>query len=109
MPRNPSASVRPVKAAAVREDPAPYAAAAPTERHPSTKNPEGVAPSMPAGKPSALLDTHYGEVMLDQIFGENNFINEIVWKRQSSHNDAKQCSKHYSAIDFLAPAGAHRN
>jgi hypothetical protein len=36
--------------------------------------------------------------MLDQIFGEGNFINEIVWKRQSAHNDAKQGSKHLGRI-----------
>jgi hypothetical protein len=38
------------------------------------------------------------KVMLDQIFGENNFINEIIWKRQTSHNDAKQGSKHYGRL-----------
>src|ERR1700737_4857488 len=42
--------------------------------------------------------SHYVKVMLDQIFGENNFINEIVWKRSSSHNDAKQGSKHYGRL-----------
>lgn len=39
--------------------------------------------------------SHYVKVMLDQIFGENGFINEIIWKRQSAHNDAKQGSMHY--------------
>ncbi len=34
--------------------------------------------------------SHYVKVMLDQIFGENNFQNEIVWKRTSSHSDAKR-------------------
>ena len=34
--------------------------------------------------------THYVKVMLDQIFGENNFQNEIVWKRHDAHNDSKQ-------------------
>ena len=42
--------------------------------------------------------SHYVKVMLDQIFGENNFVNEIIWKRQSSHNDAKQGSKHLGRI-----------
>lgn len=42
--------------------------------------------------------SHYVKVMLDQIFGENNFVNEIVWKRQSSHNDAKQGSKHLGRV-----------
>ena len=26
---------------------------------------------------------HYVKVMLDQIFGENQFVNEVIWKRQS--------------------------
>ncbi len=38
---------------------------------------------------------HYVKVMLDQLFSENRFLNEIVWKRQSAHNDAKQGSAHY--------------
>lgn len=42
--------------------------------------------------------SHYVKVMLDQLFGEDNFINEIVWKRQSSHNDAKQGSKHLGRV-----------
>ena len=28
--------------------------------------------------------------MLDQVFGESNFQNEIVWKRSSAHSNAKQ-------------------
>ncbi|MBA3963507.1 MAG: restriction endonuclease [Chthoniobacterales bacterium] len=42
--------------------------------------------------------SHYVKVMLDGIFGENNFINEIVWKRSTSHNDAKQGSKHFGRL-----------
>src|SRR5713101_2460014 len=42
--------------------------------------------------------SHYVKVMLDQIFGENGFVNEIIWKRQSSHNDAKQGSKHLGRV-----------
>src|SRR5437867_1752044 len=34
--------------------------------------------------------SHYVKVMLDQIFGENQFQNEIVWKRTSSHSSAKK-------------------
>jgi hypothetical protein len=36
--------------------------------------------------------------MLDQIFGENSFVNEVVWKRQTSHNDAKQVSRHFGRL-----------
>jgi len=42
--------------------------------------------------------SHYVKCMLDQIMGENNFVNEVVWKRQTSHNDAKQGSKHYGRL-----------
>lgn len=42
--------------------------------------------------------SHYVKVMLDQILGENNFINEIVWKRQSAHSDEKQGSKHLGRV-----------
>jgi DNA modification methylase len=42
--------------------------------------------------------SHYVKVMLDQIFGESKFINEVIWKRQTSHNDAKQGSKHYGRL-----------
>jgi DNA modification methylase len=42
--------------------------------------------------------SHYVKVMLDQIFGENSFVNEIIWKRQSAHSDAKQGSKHLGRI-----------
>ena len=42
--------------------------------------------------------SHYVKVMLDQIFGENNFQNEIVWKRADAHSDAKQGAKHYGRL-----------
>jgi len=34
--------------------------------------------------------SHYVKVMLDGLLGENNFQNEIIWKRTSSHSDAKR-------------------
>jgi len=42
--------------------------------------------------------SHYLKVAMDQIFGINNFRNEIIWKRQSGHNDAKQGSRHFGRI-----------
>ena len=53
--------------------------------------------------------SHYVKIMLDQIFGENSFINEIIWKRQSAHNDAKQGSKHFGRVHeslFLYSGGS---
>ncbi|MBN1392805.1 MAG: hypothetical protein JW947_08395, partial [Sedimentisphaerales bacterium] len=34
--------------------------------------------------------SHYVKTMLDQIFGQNQFQNEIVWRRHFSHNDPKK-------------------
>ncbi len=31
--------------------------------------------------------SHYVKVMLVWIFGENSFVNEVMWKRQTSHNN----------------------
>ena len=33
--------------------------------------------------------SHYVKIMLDQIFGENSFQNEIVWRRTTAHADTK--------------------
>jgi site-specific DNA-methyltransferase (adenine-specific) len=33
--------------------------------------------------------SHYLKILLDAVFGAKNFRNEIVWKRTSAHNDAK--------------------
>jgi DNA modification methylase len=42
--------------------------------------------------------SHYVKVMLDQIFGEDNFQNEIIWKRSTAHSDALQGSKHFGRL-----------
>lgn len=55
--------------------------------------------------------SHYVKVMLDQIFGENQFQNEIVWKRADAHSDSKQGSKHFGRIHdtifFYTGGGSH--
>ncbi len=33
--------------------------------------------------------SHYLKIILDTIFGVENFRNEIIWKRQTAHSDAK--------------------
>ena len=42
--------------------------------------------------------SHYVKVMLDQILGENNFINEIVWKRSDAKSDVGQGAKHFGRV-----------
>ncbi len=42
--------------------------------------------------------SHYVKVMLDQIFSEDCFQNEIVWKRSSAHSDGRQGSQHFGRV-----------
>lgn len=41
---------------------------------------------------------HYVKVVLDEVFGRENFVNEIVWKRSDAKGDAAQGSQHYSRV-----------
>ncbi|MGH8182901.1 MAG: DNA methyltransferase, partial [Rhodanobacteraceae bacterium] len=39
--------------------------------------------------------SHYLKIVLDGVFGKENYINEIIWKRTAAHSDAKQGSAHF--------------
>jgi DNA modification methylase len=44
-------------------------------------------------------DTYIRVDILDKIFGMNNLINEISWKRSTNpHNDSRQGAKHFGRI-----------
>ncbi|WP_234819636.1 MULTISPECIES: site-specific DNA-methyltransferase [Sinorhizobium] len=42
--------------------------------------------------------SHYLKIILDAAFGPRNFRNEISWRRQSAHNDAKQGRKQFGNV-----------
>ncbi len=42
--------------------------------------------------------SHYLKILLDAVFGKENYRNEISWKRSSAHNDGKQGRKQYGNI-----------
>src|ERR1019366_3878792 len=44
--------------------------------------------------------SHYVKVMLDQIFGENQFQNEIVWRRTNSRTEPNQWPRLHDVILF---------
>lgn len=46
--------------------------------------------------------SHYVKVMLDQILGESQFQNEIVWKRSSAHSDSKRYGANHDTIFFYS-------
>jgi len=44
---------------------------------------------------------HYLKIVLDAVFGIENFVNEISWKRTGAHSDAKQGSAHFGRVHDL--------
>lgn len=42
--------------------------------------------------------SHYVKLVMDEIFGKDNFVNEIVWKRSDAKGDATQGSQHFSRV-----------
>ena len=42
--------------------------------------------------------SHYLKLLMDAVFGAENFINELIWKRSDAHSDSKQGSKHFGRI-----------
>jgi DNA modification methylase len=50
--------------------------------------------------------SHYVKVLLDQVFGENNFQNEIVWKRTSSHNASTKYGVVHDTLFFYTGGDA---
>ena len=41
---------------------------------------------------------HYVKILMDEIFGEEHFVNEVVWKRTFSHSDVGQGAKHLGRL-----------
>ena len=42
--------------------------------------------------------SHYLKLLMDSVFGPENFRNEIVWKRSHAHSDTKQGARHYGRV-----------
>ncbi len=42
--------------------------------------------------------SHHVRLVIDEIFGRDNFINQIIWRRQTAHSDIGQGSKHLGRI-----------
>jgi len=48
---------------------------------------------------------HYLKVLLDAIFGHENFRNEIIWKRTGSHNSARRFGPVHDVIFYYTKSG----
>src|SRR5712671_6413217 len=42
--------------------------------------------------------SHYLKLLLDAVFGNDGFVNEIIWRRYGAHNDVGQGSRHFGRI-----------
>jgi DNA modification methylase len=51
--------------------------------------------------------SHYVKIMLDQIFSENQFVNEIIWKRSYGHGDSRKSMGRSHDSIFLYAKGKH--
>ena len=49
--------------------------------------------------------SHYLKLLLDGIFGPDNFRNEITWKRTSAHNDSGRFGRNTDIILFYSKSG----
>jgi len=54
--------------------------------------------------------SHYVRVVLDEVFGKERAVNQIIWKRQTAHSDTGQGSVHLGRLHdvlFLYTKGDH--
>jgi len=51
--------------------------------------------------------SHYLKVLMDAIFGPQNYRNEIIWKRTSAHNDPKRYGRNLDTILFYSKAESY--
>ena len=51
--------------------------------------------------------SHYVKQMLDQIFGQNQFLNEIIWKRTGARSDAKRWNQLHDTLLVYTGGGEY--
>lgn len=51
--------------------------------------------------------SHAVKILLDQLFGENNFLNEIIWRRTNSRTEDAQWPRLHDTIFVFTGGGKH--
>ena len=51
--------------------------------------------------------SHYLKLVLDAVFGPQNWLNEIIWRRTGSHNNAKRFGPIHDVIHFYQKSAAY--
>ncbi|MCI2063079.1 MAG: site-specific DNA-methyltransferase [Eubacteriaceae bacterium] len=50
---------------------------------------------------------HYVKVIMDEVFGEKNFVNEIIWQYKSGGSGKRHFSRKHDTLLFYAKTGAY--
>ena len=53
--------------------------------------------------------SHYLKALMDAIFGEDNFCNEVIWRRTGSHNYANRFGPIHDVLLFYSRSGAYKH
>ena len=53
--------------------------------------------------------SHYLKLLLDGVFGPENWLNEIIWRRTGSHNNAKRFGPVHDVIHFYRKSVLYRH
>ena len=51
--------------------------------------------------------SHYLKIVLDAVFGKENFRNELIWKRSHAHNSAKRFGPIHDVIHFYTKSSKY--
>ena len=51
--------------------------------------------------------SHYAKAVLDEVFGSDNFKNEIIWKRQTAHSDSHSYANLHDVIFLYTKSAAY--
>ena len=51
---------------------------------------------------------HYAKVIMDEVFGEKNFVNEIIWTYKSGGTSKKHFARKHDTILVYAKSGKYR-
>ncbi|MBT9476277.1 site-specific DNA-methyltransferase [Polaromonas sp.] len=49
---------------------------------------------------------HYVKIVMDEVFGKDNFINEIIWKRSEAHSDSNAFGAVHDVVYFYSKASS---
>ena len=51
--------------------------------------------------------SHYLKILMDAVFGPQNFLNEVIWQRTSAHNDPSKYGRVHDVILFFTKNESH--